>query len=59
MGIQDEIAREWNQYTHRLKLGSIKLRDEEDEIVWSKNKATRNLGILARIKKEFLGEKTW
>ena len=45
MGIQDELAREWNQYTHRLKLGSIKLRDEEDEIVWSKNKATGNFTV--------------
>ena len=45
MGIQDELVGEWNQYTHRLKLGSIKLRDEEDEIVWLKNKATGNFTV--------------
>jgi len=38
LGIQGEPAQEWNQYTQRLKLGYIKFKKEEDEIVWSKNK---------------------
>ena len=49
MGIHAELAKEWNNCIHNLKLSGIKLKAEEDEIVWSKEQTHRKLQYQVRL----------
>jgi len=54
--LQGDIAEEWSQFTFSLKHSAIKPKDDEDKLIWAKNKAsgkyTAKLGYESQIKEE-------
>ena len=50
-------------HIYSLKHSGIKVKDLNDEIIWSRNKASKNftteMGYEVRIKEEFEREKAW
>jgi hypothetical protein len=53
-----------NQFMHSLKHNAIKIKDEEDKLIWCKNKVFRNyttkLGYEAKVEEEAKNErKCW
>jgi len=63
LGLTGPLASEWAQYMNLLKHSAIGLTDSEEELKWSKNKATGVLtaktGYLACIKEEASRGRTW
>jgi hypothetical protein len=41
LGLQVEEVIEWNNYVQKLLQNAIRLRDDEDELMWSKNSSSR------------------
>ena len=53
----------WKQYTTSLKHCAIKLKDEEDVVIWSKNRARRiyitKMGYEVKVNREEYEQKWW
>lgn len=63
LGLEGGLAEEWQQFTASLKHNAIRQKDDEDEIILSKNRASRmliaKLGYEVLVEENVEGEKKW
>jgi hypothetical protein len=61
--LQDDQAAQWTQYTNLLKHNAICLKEKDDELKWTRNKATgvltAKLSHKAKIGEDLIKERLW